>query len=292
MTKPKSDPLTWNVKIVDPETGFPTNEFLRQFNVSREFDGQVVDLFGITFIAGTGLIGGGVLGDLDDITFDLNVEFVQDLVGAMLTDSADLDWSYNDPAGTSSAVLTTTGVAANTYGDASHYPVLTIDAKGRVTAASVQAVSTSGVGDWTQAAIWDHAISGDTASPIPFTGLAGATEIMIVARNITKSVSQATVIQVSADNGATYRTTSGDYVTSSGGGAESNSTSIALLTASTGVRTGMAHIMTAKLNPQQVVGGNDNRHQVVAAIGAINALQVASAGAANFTGGTIRIYIR
>ena len=111
MARKNFDPLVWNARIVDPNTGFPTPEFLRQFNVSREFNQDVEALYGIELIAGVGLSGGGVLGDLDDITFDLE----------------------------------NTAVTAGTYGAAPasgtfKYARFTVDAQGRLTAAAENTV--------------------------------------------------------------------------------------------------------------------------------------------------------
>lgn len=71
MAKPIIDPLQWNAAIVNPQTGFPTEWFMRQFSVQRANAEELAQLFTIEFIAGVGLSGGGVLGDLDDITFNL-----------------------------------------------------------------------------------------------------------------------------------------------------------------------------------------------------------------------------
>lgn len=50
------------------------------------------------------------------------------------TAGGDLTGTYPDPT------LVTSGVTAGTYGDSSHYPVVTFDAKGRATSAASQAV--------------------------------------------------------------------------------------------------------------------------------------------------------
>ena len=71
------DPLTRNVVIVDPR-GFPTPEFLRQWenqkNVNITVNSVSVSLTALLaeqLIAGTGLTGGGILGNLVNITFNL-----------------------------------------------------------------------------------------------------------------------------------------------------------------------------------------------------------------------------
>lgn len=130
-----TDQLTWNSKIVEPETGFPTPAFLRQFNGQRALnDGlaQVIGLLDVDLIAGLGIDGGGSLGDLVDITFDLNTEYVQDLVGAMLADSTTIDFTYDDAGGTFTAVLKDTAVAPGNYTSAN----ITVDQQGRITAAA------------------------------------------------------------------------------------------------------------------------------------------------------------
>ena len=63
-------------------------------------------------------------------------ERVQDAVGNALVDSANIDFTYNDPANTITADLTNTGVASGTYGSASNIPVYQVSAKGRLTSVS------------------------------------------------------------------------------------------------------------------------------------------------------------
>lgn len=86
-----------------------------------------------------------------DIT-DFN-EAAQDAIGSILADSADIDFSYNDAGAIISAVLTNSGVSANTYGSASQVPQFTVDSKGRiigVTDINIDIVSTQ-ISDFTEA---------------------------------------------------------------------------------------------------------------------------------------------
>lgn len=105
-----TDPLVWNSPIVYPDTGFPTPEFLRQFNGQRTLNEGLVDVIGLldlNLIAGVGLSGGGLLGDLNDITFNLE----------------------------------DTTVTPATYGDSTHVAQFTVDQQGRITSASAVAIS-------------------------------------------------------------------------------------------------------------------------------------------------------
>lgn len=81
-------------------------------------------------------------------------ERAQDAVGAALTDTANITWTYNDGANTISSDLTNTGVVAATYGSATQIPQLVIDAKGRVTSATNVALSIAStqISDFNEAA--------------------------------------------------------------------------------------------------------------------------------------------
>lgn len=144
MAKPTIDPLQWNAAIVYPETGFPTDYFMRQFAVQRANAEELSALFSVNFVAGAGLSGGGLLGDLNDITFTLDNEYVQDLVGAMLS----ANFAYNDVAGTFD--LSDTGVTPGSYTSAD----ITVDEFGRITAAADGA----GGGGGTWSPFWDSAV--------------------------------------------------------------------------------------------------------------------------------------
>lgn len=79
------------------------------------------------FTAGTSLPISITATQVSDFT-----EAIQDAIGAALTDSGSIDFTYNDPANAISADLFTTGVGAGSYVN----PTLTLDSTGRVTSIS------------------------------------------------------------------------------------------------------------------------------------------------------------
>jgi len=76
----------------------------------------------------------------------LNAERIEDIVGQQFTTAAThsgISATYNDVGAALNLSLTTTGVTAGSYGAATSIPVLTIDAQGRITNASVASVSST-----------------------------------------------------------------------------------------------------------------------------------------------------
>jgi hypothetical protein len=89
------------------------------------------------------LTGGGDLSADRTLGIDLTAETerVQDILGAALTDTATVDFTYDDTAGTVTASLKNTTVTPGTYGDATHVGQFTVDAQGRLTSASSIAIT-------------------------------------------------------------------------------------------------------------------------------------------------------
>lgn len=111
------------------------------------------------------------IGTSGQIKWSVIDEYVQDLVGALVVDSAELDFTYTDATPDLTAVLKTTGVTAAAYGSASAVATFTVDSKGRLTTAATTSIliTSAQVSDFTEAA--QDAVGGtltDTTS-IDFT---------------------------------------------------------------------------------------------------------------------------
>jgi len=70
-------------------------------------------------------------------------ETVQDVIGAAVVGGVGLTAAYNDTTGLTTIDLDDTVVTAGTYGSTSAIPTITVDAQGRITAASTNNISTN-----------------------------------------------------------------------------------------------------------------------------------------------------
>jgi len=70
--------------------------------------------------------------------WEVTAEVMQDAIGWILTNTTTIDLTYNDGLNTMTADLNNTTVVPETYWDVENTPVLTIDATGRITTATVE----------------------------------------------------------------------------------------------------------------------------------------------------------
>jgi hypothetical protein len=146
--------------------------------------------------------------------------------------------------------------------------------------------------------IEQRAVNGDEA----FTDLGSYSEIRVLLVGVTTSSSAIRQLQVSTDNGSTWLTSSGDYVSVKSDGVEANVTAMAFhRSASTAARGSefvvrglglAAPKVAARSNGDQDSSGTEDRAMyVIPTTTAINAVRVnSSAGTPN--GGTIYLFGR
>jgi len=104
-------------------------------------------------------------------------ERAQDAVGGALVDSSNIDFTYNDVANTITADLISTAVTPASYGSATQVATFTVDAKGRLTAASntsIQSASDTQSGLVELATTAETNTGTDTARAITPDGLSGS----------------------------------------------------------------------------------------------------------------------
>lgn len=272
----KVDPLSTNSKITEPG-GTPTAFLLRQWALIRSF----VNAVG-TSVAG--LVARVAALETAQVTTTAPISG-----GGTLLNFTPI--SHDDSA-----------VTSGTYGDATNIPQITVDAKGHVT--EVVDIPFS-AGAWSLISLWDFAVSGALASFV-VTGLAGKTDILLVIDEVSLSGAAGlrVNVEVSVNNGSTYFSTVGDYLTiPTNGGTGASETGFALRLAASPVaqpRSGYCLLIGADITGTPKLGQTSLNSGVGAPstlfrgssspINAVRALTVG--GAANFNSGKIYLLAR
>lgn len=125
-----------------------------------------------------------------------------------------------------------------------------------------------------------------------FINLSIYSEILVICRAITKSVSTTLGIRVSTDNGATFLNSSGDYVSFNSAGQETNLTSIAVhITSASAARTGANLLSGFNLNNtvKNTFGYNSAIEGLATNTSPYNAIRVFPISAATLNAGTIYV---
>lgn len=189
-----------------------------------------------------------------------------------------------------------TGLTAGTTYYTRNVAANTFEVSATVGGASINTTGTqSGVHSVIKAATWNFSAA---VGNVGITGLSSYTDVLIIARSVTKSVATPLVLQVSVDNGSSYYSTSGDYILTSTAGAESNQSHFGQIIpgAITAARTGTISVFGMKVSgvpkmSQQTVA-NNGAHFLVASLLAINAIRAIPTGGGNLTGGQIFVMAR
>lgn len=135
-------------------------------------------------------------------------EYIQDVTGGQIIDSAEINATYDDLAGTTTLDLIVTGVTAGSYGSATSIPVITVDSKGRLTAASTASISTtlSIAGDTGSDGI---ALATDTLTFVGGTGIATVVDAGLNTLTISGTDASTTAKGVASFNSASFDVTAG-----------------------------------------------------------------------------------
>jgi hypothetical protein len=149
----------------------------------------------------------------------------------------------------------------------------------------------------TATGVWSQAVDGNKAT-VDFTGLDGISELLILFRLVTQSVSGQLSIQLSVNNGSSFFAAGGDYQAVVAAGTETAQNFSSLHgTNATAARSGMAHILGINVNGAPKVIDRVNRDDsgsslFVGSTSPVNALRCLPSAGGNLTGGAIYLFGR
>lgn len=139
---------------------------------------------------------------------------------------------------------------------------------------------------WQVIGTFVHGTDGSVANK-SFTGIDAFSDLMLIGRGITTSVSADIIMRVSVDGGSSYYSASGDYVSLNSSAAEANSTAMAASALNSSAKSPVFQLFgNTGLNPPYCRSISTGVSRLfVASSSKINAVRI-GAGSGNMTGGS------